>query len=173
MTEKQENILSAALKLFAEEGFSATSTSKVAKAASVSEGLIFRHFGNKEGLLNALLDLGQEKAKLVYSNVIFETDPKELIRKAIQLPFNVAKEDHDFWRLQFKLKWELNKYNEASWEPLQVAMTNAFKKLKYKNPEMEAEYIKHFLDGLVGAILRGSPIDDIKMTNFLLDKYQL
>ena len=44
MTEKQENILKAALQLFAKEGFYATSTSKVAKLAGVSEGLIFRHF---------------------------------------------------------------------------------------------------------------------------------
>ena len=59
MTEKKEKILQAALELFAKEGFYATSTSKVAKTAGVSEGLIFRHFGNKEGLLHAVLDEGE------------------------------------------------------------------------------------------------------------------
>ena len=45
--KKKEQILNAALELFANDGFTATSTSKVAKRAGVSEGLIFRHFGNK------------------------------------------------------------------------------------------------------------------------------
>ena len=44
MTEKQESILQAALKLFATEGYASTSTNKVAKVAGVSEGLIFHHF---------------------------------------------------------------------------------------------------------------------------------
>lgn len=39
------------MELFAEHGFTATSTRKVARAADVSEGLIFHHFGNKQGLL--------------------------------------------------------------------------------------------------------------------------
>ena len=49
MTEKQEKIVQSALQLFAQEGYHATSTSKVAKHAGVSEGLIFRHFRNKDG----------------------------------------------------------------------------------------------------------------------------
>ena len=52
MTEKQKNIVNAALELFAKEGFKSTSTSKVAKKARVSEGLIFRHFKNKDGKRN-------------------------------------------------------------------------------------------------------------------------
>ena len=51
MTEKQENILNTALELFAKDGYDATSTSKIAKCAGVSEGLIFRHYGSKDGLL--------------------------------------------------------------------------------------------------------------------------
>ncbi len=61
MTEKQEKILQSALELFAKEGFHATSTNKVAKHAGVSEGLIFRHFGNKEGLLQAILAEGRAR----------------------------------------------------------------------------------------------------------------
>ena len=54
MTQKKENILKAALRLFAEQGYYATSTSKIAKEAGVSEGLIFRHFGNKEKLFSVV-----------------------------------------------------------------------------------------------------------------------
>lgn len=44
------NIIKAALKLFAEHGFSGTATRAIAKAANVNETLIFHHFGNKAEL---------------------------------------------------------------------------------------------------------------------------
>ena len=47
----QAHIAQVAMALFAEHGFTATSTRKVAIAAGVSEGLIFHHFESKMGLL--------------------------------------------------------------------------------------------------------------------------
>jgi len=44
------------VELFAERGFHATSTSKVATQAGVSEGTIFYYFKNKEGILGELLE---------------------------------------------------------------------------------------------------------------------
>ena len=41
MTEKQLNILSAAIELFSEKGYEATATSEIAKKAKVAEGTIF------------------------------------------------------------------------------------------------------------------------------------
>ena len=58
MTEKKQHILESALKLFSKEGYEATSTRSIAQEAGVSEGLIFRHFQNKEGLLKYLLERG-------------------------------------------------------------------------------------------------------------------
>ena len=52
--QTREQIISAALELFAERGFAATSTRRVAEAAGVSEGLIFHHFPNKQALLVAV-----------------------------------------------------------------------------------------------------------------------
>ncbi len=49
MTEKKKKIITAALDMFSENGFKGTATSQIAKKARVSEGLIFRHFKNKEG----------------------------------------------------------------------------------------------------------------------------
>ena len=94
--------MNAALELFAEEGFKVTSTSRVAKKAGVSEGLIFRHFQSKDGLLEAIIKLGEERAKVLFADIVLETDPKEVLRKALNLYQKSSKsqEEIDFWKLQ-------------------------------------------------------------------------
>ena len=173
MTEKQENILKAALQLFAREGFHATSTSKVAKHAGVSEGLIFRHFGNKEGLLQAILEEGENKLKDLLVDIVMESEPTEVIRKTILMPGKVKESDYDFWKLQYKLKWELEVSNDKKMEPLIMALTNAFKKLNYQDPEMEAELLSIVIDGIGSSVLKGSELDIEKMLDFLLRKYKV
>ncbi len=173
MTEKQEKILAAAALLFGRDGFHATSTSKVAKQAGVSEGLIFRHYGNKEGLLQAVIDDGTERFKAMFSSIVMESDPTEVIRKCLLMPFDVKESEYEFWKLQFKLKWEFEQYNNEKMEPLHMALTNAFSKLNYEKPEMEAELLLLVLDGLASAILKDTLIDKESMKRFLLQKYEL
>lgn len=54
-TVKQKKIVDAASKLFAEKGYSNTSTAEIAKLAEVSEGTIFKHYGTKDKLLLSLI----------------------------------------------------------------------------------------------------------------------
>lgn len=175
MTEKQERILQAALELFAQEGFKATSTSKVAKRAGVSEGLIFRHFGNKEGLLEAIVKQGEEKVKLLFADVVLETDPKEVIRKTLQigLKMNKNEADADFWKLQYKIKWELEIYNEQKVEPLERALTNAFDQLGYEEPLMEARTLMYTFDGLGTRFYLQKDFDMESPVAYLIKKYGL
>ena len=55
--ETRARLLSAAADLFARKGFHATSTEAVAAAADRTTGALYDHFGGKEGLLVALLEL--------------------------------------------------------------------------------------------------------------------
>lgn len=52
--QRRESILDAALELFAEQGFAASSTRELAARAGITEPLIYRHFQNKEAILRAL-----------------------------------------------------------------------------------------------------------------------
>ncbi|HPF49968.1 MAG TPA: helix-turn-helix domain-containing protein [Draconibacterium sp.] len=173
MTEKQEKILQAALQLFASEGYHATSTSKVAKAAGVSEGLIFRHFKNKEGLMQAILDEGENRLKSLFVDIVMEPDPKEVIRKTILMPTKIDIADYDFWKLQFKLKWELEISGDKKMEPLRMALTNAFQKLGYETPEIEAQLLILFIDGIGSAVLKGSQLNPEEINQLLQKKYNL
>ena len=62
-------IIDAALPLFAQKGFAATTTKEIAQAAGVSEALIFKHFPSKAALYEAIfkscLDGNEELERLM------------------------------------------------------------------------------------------------------------
>ncbi|WP_462252341.1 TetR/AcrR family transcriptional regulator [Ekhidna sp.] len=175
MTEKQEKILNAALTLFAEEGFKSTSTSKVAKRAEVSEGLIFRHFGNKDGLLEAIIQMGEDQAKLLFADILMETDPKNVLRKFIEIGLNTSKDKEaiNFWKLQFKIKWELEIYGEHKIEALEQALIKAFQTLRYLQPEKEANLLLTLMDGIATRMMLQKSFDLEGTIEFLKQKYKL
>ena len=53
---RREQMLKVAMRLFSERGFSGTTTREIATAAGVSEGMVFKHFANKDELYSAILD---------------------------------------------------------------------------------------------------------------------
>lgn len=56
LEQREADIREAATRLFASNGFHATSTRKIAAAAGVSEGTVFHYFSTKNALLLAILD---------------------------------------------------------------------------------------------------------------------
>lgn len=54
-TVRQKRIMEVAITLFAEKGYSNTSTSEIAKMAEVAEGTVFKHYGTKENLLLSIM----------------------------------------------------------------------------------------------------------------------
>jgi AcrR family transcriptional regulator len=57
-TDTEAKILKAALHLFAQRGFSGTTTRDLAQSAGVAEGTLFRHFENKKAILVAVATQG-------------------------------------------------------------------------------------------------------------------
>ena len=171
MTDKKENILTAALELFAKDGYNATPTSKIAKQAGVSEGLIFRHFGSKKGLLQALIEDAEARIGELFAPFIFETGPKKAIRKIIELPFNIDPSEYDFWKLQFKIKWEEEYNNPNKMKPLIDKLAWAFSELGYEAPEEEAVLLNQIMDSISISILRDGVEPPASFRSFLLKKY--
>ncbi len=57
-SELETQILQAARRLFAHQGYDSTTTRDLAKAAGVAEGTLFRHFANKKTILIAIVTEG-------------------------------------------------------------------------------------------------------------------
>jgi len=94
-THKQQKIVEAAIKLFAEKGYANTSTSEIAQIAEVAEGTIFRHYGTKNNLLLSVIlpffkDLIPKLAEELFSGLMadqflsFEDFLRALIKDRIE-----------------------------------------------------------------------------------------
>jgi TetR/AcrR family transcriptional regulator, fatty acid metabolism regulator protein len=55
-TTRSRAILATASRLFAEKGYSQTTTAEIAREAGVAEGTLFHHFGSKDGIFLTLFD---------------------------------------------------------------------------------------------------------------------
>ena len=54
--DRKQDILQAAMEVFAQKGFRGTTTRDLASHAGINEAIIFRHFGTKEELYRAILE---------------------------------------------------------------------------------------------------------------------
>ena len=172
MNDRKERILGSALELFANQGYDSTATIRIAKHAEVSEGLIFKHFGNKRGLLDAILEEAQSRAEILLEPLMAEKSPQRLIEMAIEMPFGIEEAEHDFWRLQFKLKWEQEFYQGDKLHPLTERLEWAFDALGFDSPSQEAHLLTYLIDSISTEILRGNLQEQEKFKAFLLQKYR-
>ncbi len=54
--QRRSQIVRVAMRLFSRRGFRGTTTKEIARAAGVSEAMVFRHFATKEELYSAIID---------------------------------------------------------------------------------------------------------------------
>lgn len=173
MTEKKRSILETALGLFSELGVNATSTAKIAKVAQVSEGLIFKHFKNKEGLLLSILDLGKEKAEKLFAAIETEQSAEEKLKAILNIPFSIPKSDYPFWKLLYSLKWQAEVYDAEISDQLKAILIKAFEELGVENPESEAEVTLMLFDGIATALLLKNFTKKTEIQTAIYRKYNL
>ncbi|MGN1418485.1 MAG: TetR/AcrR family transcriptional regulator [Acutalibacteraceae bacterium] len=56
MSDTKENILNAALKLFAKDGYEAVSVSMIAGQLGITKGALYKHYQNKRAIFNSILE---------------------------------------------------------------------------------------------------------------------
>lgn len=91
--EKQERIINAASKEFAQKGYDNASTNEIVKEAGISKGLLFHYFKNKKGLFLFIFDYLQEMFReKIYENINWnETDLFIRYREIGLLKFELIK----------------------------------------------------------------------------------
>jgi AcrR family transcriptional regulator len=98
----RDKILEAAMKLFADKGFSGTTTKEIAELAGVNEALIFRYFSTKRDLYGAIIEkkIEEEPGIKLLLEDLRETRDDWLIFKSIAMRmFDRCGKDPSFMRL--------------------------------------------------------------------------
>lgn len=66
----REQLLAAAVRLFAQKGYAATTVRDILRAAGVTAPVLYYHFGSKEGLFLALAEEGLRKFRLAHETAL-------------------------------------------------------------------------------------------------------
>ncbi|MFZ4929663.1 TetR/AcrR family transcriptional regulator [Chryseobacterium sp. Mn2064] len=101
MISKEENIIFAAEKLFAEKGFEGTSTREIAKAAHVNISMISYYFGSKEKLYEKLVEYRMNEGQFFSKDILERTDMNEWqkIERIIDQFSNKVRTQKCFYRI--------------------------------------------------------------------------
>jgi len=101
--ERRDKILATSLSLFAKKGFAATKTKDLARAAGVSEGMIFKLFPDKKSLYRALIErrIADSETVLPLADVAGSREtPDRFFRRIATTMFVRVESDPSFLRLK-------------------------------------------------------------------------
>ncbi|REJ10860.1 TetR/AcrR family transcriptional regulator [Halobacillus trueperi] len=168
LTPKQEQILKAAVEIFAEKGYASSSTSEIAAKANVAEGTIFRHYKTKKELLISIVTPFMTKFTLPFfashfANEVFEEPPEgleSLLRTLLKNRFEFAKENAPLLRIviqEMAFHPELQgKFQEVFLEEIFPKFEEALNQLKEKGKLVKmpnASIIRMIISSVVGFLV--------------------
>ena len=171
-------IMTVALKLFAEKGYHASSISQIAAKAKVSKGLMYNYFDSKEKLLEEIILEGfNALTELEYEAKRGDT-AEEQLKDFVESVLNNLYSNFSYWQLyltllvnptvQRKFGRKMTEFRDEFISNL----SNIFKRLGSREPELDAFLLGTFFDGLVLNFIAAEdafPIEKIKKA--LLTRY--
>jgi AcrR family transcriptional regulator len=89
----RDRLLEAAKILFSIHGFENTSTAAVARQANTSESQLIKHFGSKEGLLEAIFEQGWQNLDFISRAVQVLPSPADKLRMIFELVLQTLERD--------------------------------------------------------------------------------
>jgi len=95
---KKARIERAALTLFAQNGIDPVTTKAIAMLAGVSEGLIYRHFSNKEDLARQLMQAVHQRLTAIIETAASKSDITQQIRHITTAYCELADDDWMLFR---------------------------------------------------------------------------
>jgi len=92
--DRHEQIMEAALRVFAKKGFTGASNKDIAREAGITPGLIYHYFESKEALLKAIFD-ARSPQRVVRSNPeqILALPPEQFLRFVVRQMLTVVEDE--------------------------------------------------------------------------------
>jgi len=174
---RREQIMNVALKMFATEGYTHCSISKLAEAAGISKGLMYNYFKSKEQLLAEILDKGMQEIREIidpdHDGIITSEEFESLIRQT----FRIMKSRQEFWILyvnvlmQPKVKEQFK--NREVLHTVEIYFTmflKYFESRGFEDPMLEVLTVSAMIEGLGALLIYTYPVATIPEE--LMQKYE-
>ena len=101
--ERREQLLDRAAELFARHGYARATTAELAKAAGVTEPIIYRHFDSKRDLFVALIRRTGERTLAMWAEHLADAhDPADRVKRLINDNPMVTRENRDAYRVMLQ-----------------------------------------------------------------------
>ena len=136
---RRQEIISAAIEVFAESGYYRTTTMQVAKQANISQPYIFRFFASKEELLLAALGVSWERVIEAFRRIAGTAPAEQLEQQLIEVYEQIMHEHRAEILLQMQAQTihdeQIVKVMQAGFREIVSIVTAAFQKCGIANPE--------------------------------------
>lgn len=172
----KDKILNAALALFAQNGFHATSVNQIAKAAKVSKGLTYNYFDSKEALLLAIIERANETIMAVASEMAAGGGYQIMLRDFLDRYSRSLKANKQFLTFQLSLMFQPDLKTivqgpmHARAEQLLAMTETMFNQAGAHEPRVIARRFISELDGITLHYL--SVFKDYPLDEMLIQLYQ-
>jgi AcrR family transcriptional regulator len=95
--QTRQDLLDAALTIFSQKGYTATHLEDIARAAGVTRGAIYHHFGSKSDLFLALLEKAAEVSNSAIDRAVSEGGSfVEIVSRILVYTFSLLEDDRRF-----------------------------------------------------------------------------
>lgn len=124
----KEKIINVSIDLFAEKGFKDVSVREIAAAVGIKASSLYKHYANKEEILESIFLLFKEKVGQA-------NFPEEEIRQYIQA---VTPETY--------LNESFNQFKKIMWSPLAIKIAKIITKEQQRNHSVKAFFIQEIIE---------------------------
>jgi len=152
--KRKMEILDTALELFSNEGYYATSISKIAVKAGISKGLLYNYFDSKEDLIKTIIFNGIDNlTRFVDPNRDGFLTRKEL-KYFIEEMFSALRKEPYYWKLYFSLFIQphilplVEKRLGVMVHTYLMMLSEYFTRTGSEDPETDAIFFSALLDGI-------------------------
>lgn len=170
-----KKILDAAMLLFADKGFDATTTDEIARKAGISKGLVYFYFSSKEEILTRLIEQIFDEVGGELPNC---ADPLQFIEQLLT-GFKAALKDMTRWKVATSVLFQNERREtvrliiKAKYVQYSRLLTEQFTLLGSCEPEMDAKELLAIMDGVaLHSMFAGDGFKAEAILDFTLNRYR-
>lgn len=154
--QRTKDIINAALRLFGEKGFEATSITAIAREAGIAKGLLYNYFESKEHLMEEVILEGFRAIVPSLDDLkLKKQSPGKALRQMLESTRDSVKSNPKFWQLYIRMFFQISandrlekiflKYTQTYFQAIRELLVD----LGVDNPDIEIWKLGAQLDGIV------------------------